>query len=64
MSAAKGCHHKGCFNKMCSKCSEVEPYMEFRAGKGYFWGQGFPDVAMRGEQPHWMTSESEKKESK
>jgi len=36
--------------------------MEFRLGKGYFWGQGFPDVSMRGEQPHWMT-QVEKKET-
>lgn len=52
-----GCSHKGHWLKMCSECSEKKPYMVFRLGAkgGYFWGDGFPEEALRGEQPHWMT---------
>lgn len=58
MSNASGCYHKGHFTKMCAECAAKEPYMEFKLSKGYFWGQGFPDINLRGTQPYWMTHQS------
>ncbi len=53
--AAGGCACKGHFFKMCAKCADIKPYMEFRFGAngGYFWGQGFPIEAERGMRPYW-----------
>ena len=59
--AASGCSCKGGWLKMCAKCADTKPYMEFRLGVngGYFFGSGYPIESERGKPVHPAPSNKE-----